>query len=120
MGSSVFGNLCWTFIGFTASGKAQSFSRGTVGMATDTGACSWENKHEHLRGFLGGPPASEKYHHHLKRFQSRLRILSNKVEWGDKKPKQQETIFSTGVSQFSLYKMLWGGEPKVEFVLILW
>lgn len=66
------------------------------------------------------PPSLWKYRHHLKRFQSRLRILSNKVEWGDKKPKQQEAIFPTGVSQFSLHKMLWGGEPKVEFVLILW
>lgn len=46
MGSSVFGNLCWTFIGFTASGKAPSLSRGTVGMATDTGACSCENKQD--------------------------------------------------------------------------
>lgn len=58
------------------------------------------------------PPSLWKYHHRLKSFRSRLRILSNKVEWGDKKPKQQEAIFPTGVHS-SPYTRCIGGEGNL-------
>lgn len=40
------GKFCVWQLAFTASDKAPSLSRGTVGMATDTGTCSCENKHD--------------------------------------------------------------------------